>query len=114
MKRINIKPVSVNNCWQGKRFKTKVYTNYETELLYRLPPMKIPDGKLHVIYHVGFSNASADLGNMEKPFTDILCKKYGFDDRLIYQFTMLKYVVKKGNEFIEFDILPYESNDFML
>ena len=27
-----IKPLSVNECWQGQRYKTKLYKNYEFEL----------------------------------------------------------------------------------
>ena len=109
MIKVNIKPLSVNLCWQGRRYATNDYKRYETELLYRLPKIQIPDGKLHVIYRVGFSNASADLGNMEKPFTDILCKKYGFDDKMIYKFTLIKEVVKNGQEYIEFEINEYQQ-----
>ena len=109
MPTVNINPLSVNTAWQGKRYKTKHYINYEKELLFRLPPLKIPSGKLHIIYHIGYSNRMSDLGNMEKPFTDILCKKYGFDDRDIYKFTMIKYVVRKGSEFISFEIMAFDE-----
>ena len=37
-------------------------------------------------------------------FLDCLVKKYGFDDRQIYELTQKKEIVKKGNEFIEFEI----------
>ena len=43
--RIEIKPLSVNECWQGKRFKTKAYTAYEKELLYRLSPADFDKSK---------------------------------------------------------------------
>lgn len=104
MHTIKIKPLSVNECFQGRRYKTTKYLIYQQALLLRLPRLTIPEGKLHITYHVGYSNPTADLGNMEKPFTDILCKKYGFDDRDVYRFTLTKEVVKKGYEFIQFKI----------
>lgn len=111
MPTINIKPLSVNSAWQGRRYKTPSYSAYEKELLFRLPPLKIPSGKLFVTYHIGYSNKMSDLGNMEKPFTDILCKKYGFDDRDIYKFVMTKQIVKKGSEFISFEIRQFDETE---
>jgi len=39
-----------------------------------------------------------------KLFIDILQKKYLFNDNRIYKATIYKEIVKKGKEFIEFDI----------
>ena len=105
--KINIKPLSVNEVWQGKRFKTSKYTKYERDLLLMLPNKNIEfsrNSKLKVRYCFGFSNRCSDLANPEKPFTDILVKKYGFDDSQIYSMTLEKVIVKKGLEFIDFDI----------
>ncbi len=102
--RIKAKPLSVNQVWQGKRFKTKTYKLYELEIKSLLPPISIPDGHLSVIFHFGFSSPLSDLDNPVKPFMDILQKKYGFDDRRVYKLVLTKEIVKKGKEFIEFDI----------
>ena len=34
---IDIKPLSVNKMWQGRRYKTYEYQKYEKEFLYLLP-----------------------------------------------------------------------------
>ena len=102
--RIKIKPLSVNQCWQGKRFKTKKYKAYEEELLYQLKPMKIPS-KIKFKLIVGYSNKLSDIDNCLKPILDILQKKYGFDDRDIYELDITKEIVKKGDDFIDFEII---------
>jgi Holliday junction resolvase RusA-like endonuclease len=103
--RIAIKPLSVNQCWQGKRFKTPKYKNYEKELMYRLPALKLPPAPYHLILKFGFSSKLADWDNPVKPFQDILQKRYNFDDRDIFKATVEKEIVKKGAEFIEFKII---------
>lgn len=104
MTRINIKPLSVNEVWQGKRFKTKKYRSYEKEALLKLKPMKVNGGRLSLLLRFGLSSKNADIDNPVKPFLDILQKKFGFNDRQIYQLTVHKEDVPKGKEYIEFTI----------
>lgn len=102
---INIKPLSVNEAWQGKRFKTQKYKDYELELYYQLPVAEIITNKpLELEIEVGFSNRASDLSNIIKPLEDILCKKYNIDDRWNYKIVMSKKIVKKGKEYIKIDI----------
>jgi Holliday junction resolvase RusA-like endonuclease len=105
--RVNIKPLSVNQVWQGRRFKTPIYKKYENELLFMLPKMKIPEGKLELTIVFGFSSSSSDWDNPIKPFQDILQKRYSFNDSRVYKATIIKEIVKKGEEFIEFNIKEY-------
>lgn len=100
---IKIKPLSVNKCWCGRRFKTPEYKAYEEELLYRLPKLKIGKGKLTLIIRLGFSNKLSDIDNSLKPLIDILQKKYGFNDNKIYDLEVFKEDVKKGEEYIDFE-----------
>ena len=105
---LKIKPLSVNSAWQGKRFKTPAYKKFEHDLLLMLPFGRYvfeSHMKLSVKYRFGFSSKLSDLANPEKLVTDILVKKYGFDDRQIYNMTLEKVIVPKGNEFIEIEIL---------
>ena len=102
--KVNIKPLSVNKCWQGRRFKTQDYKQYEKDVLIQLKPMEIPEGGIKLIIEAGLSNKAADLDNIAKPFIDILQKKYGFNDSQIYGLTMIKVLVKKGEEYIEYII----------
>ena len=106
--KVNIKPLSVNACWQGKRFKTPKYKDYEKELINKLKPMDIPDGKLKVFLVFGLSSKLADIDNPVKAFIDILQKKYNFNDRDIYEMNLKKIDVKKGKEYIKYDIRPCE------
>ncbi len=107
--RLQIKPLSVNKCWQGKRFKTPEYKNYEKDVRSLLGPLKIPNAPYKVFYTFGFSSASSDIDNPVKPFQDILSKEYGFNDKLIFEMNVKRVKVKKGNEFINFKIEHYED-----
>lgn len=105
MPRVNIKPMSVNKAWRGgRRYKTNEYKAYEHEMLLKLPRMTTPDGKLGINIHAGFSNKGADVDNILKPLLDILQKKYDFNDSRIYRIHIEKQIVKKGDEFISFEI----------
>jgi len=106
--RIDIKPLSVNECWAGRRFKTPKYKAYEIELMLKLTNMEIPEGRLSLWITTGFSNINADCDNILKPFIDILQKKYGFNDNRIYEIKIEKEKVKKGMEYISFGIHGYE------
>lgn len=104
--KINIKPLSVNQAWQGKRFKTPAYKSYENEIAMKLPNLKIdPEEHLKLNITFGYSNKSADIDNSLKPFLDCLQKKYGFNDNKIYELIVRKEIVKKGDEFINFAII---------
>lgn len=104
--KVNIKPLSVNDAWKGRRFKTDKYKHYQRDVMLMLRPLQIPPApaKLAISITVGYSNAKADVDNVAKPFIDILQKKYGFNDSRIYRLTLVKEIVKKGKEFIEFEI----------
>lgn len=109
MHKISISPLSVNRCWQGKRFKTKEYETYE-EVLNMLLPRAIdiaPEGKLKLTIFFGVSSKLADIDNPVKPFQDILQKRYGFNDRRIYRLEIEKVDVPKGQEFIEWQLSPH-------
>lgn len=102
---IKIKPLSTNKAWQGKRFKTVAYKDYEEELLYRLPcNISIPSPPFHIDYVFGFSNKNSDLDNPVKLIQDILQKKYNFNDSNIYSSSTRKIITKKEEEFLYFKI----------
>ncbi|MDE2015990.1 MAG: RusA family crossover junction endodeoxyribonuclease [Patescibacteria group bacterium] len=105
---LSIKPLSVNDAYRGRRFKTSDYNNYEKEVFLLLPPAaKIPKGKLKLKCEFGFSSRRSDIDNALKPFIDILQKKYGFDDRIIYRLEIEKTLVAIGKEFIKFELSGY-------
>lgn len=105
--RIDIKPLSINRAWKGRRFKTEEYEVYELELFYQLPKIVIPEGKLSVTLEFGFSMKSSDIDNPIKTFLDILSKKYGFNDKRIYLLVVNKVDTPKKGDYIQFKIEPY-------
>ena len=102
---LKVKPLSVNEAFKGRRFKSDKYKSYEKHLLLILKPLKLPEAPFKIIYEFGFSSKLADIDNPVKPFQDILCKRYGFDDRSIIELNIKKTIVPKGKEFIKFQIL---------
>ena len=95
---LNIKPMSVNDAWQGKRFKTPKYKNYEKIVLMMLPKLTIQNAPYRLNLEFYFSNYTADIDNPIKLISDIIQKKYSINDRDIYELNVKKFVVKKGNE----------------
>ena len=104
MPKINIKPLSVNQAWQGRRFKTKAYDKYISDMLMLLPKLKVSTEKLELEITFGLSSRAADIDNPLKCFIDCLQKRYGFDDKMIYRLIVNKDITKKGKEYIEFII----------
>ena len=104
MYNLPIKPLSVNQAFQGRKYKTKDYLSYERAVMLMLPKLKLPEPPFILTLEFGFSSPLADLSNPIKLFEDILQKKYGFNDKEIYKIVATKYHTKKGNEFINFKI----------
>lgn len=114
--RVNIKPLSVNEAWQGRKFKSPKYKLYEQELLYALPMTDInwDTLPLEVSLVVGLSNMASDVDNVVKPFIDVLQKKYKFNDKYIFRLIVEKKLVVKGAEFIEFYIKKMTPRHYIL
>ena len=105
MQKIQIKPLSVNKAWKGRRFPSEEYKEYTQEVLMRLRFIEVPKKtRLTLIIWSGVSSNSSDASNLIKLFEDILCKKFGHDDRWHYSVVVHKKIVPKGKEYIAFDI----------
>ena len=109
MQKIGIKPLSVNEAWQGKRYKTDKYKAYVKYLTLLLKPFKMPEGDLIILFEFGFSNKSSDWDNPVKPTQDILQKKYKFNDSRAMLGIVNKVIVPKGEEYVRFWIYPYKD-----
>ena len=108
MNRILVKALSVNVCYQGRRFKNKAYKQYEHDVLSQLKPMRLPEIPFSVYYEFGLSSKNADLDNHIKCFQDILQTFYHFNDKNIYNIVAVKIDVAKTKEYIKFDIQHFE------
>lgn len=104
MHKVDIKPLTVNQAWQGRRFKTPKYNKYIADMMMILPPLTVPDGNLTLDVTFGLSSKLSDIDNPLKCFIDCLQKKYGFDDRRIFKLIVEKDIVKKGKEYISFTL----------
>lgn len=103
--RVEIKPLSVNDAWKGRRYKTDKYKGFEKHFLLLLPNINVRfKGKISLKMVLGFSSAGSDLDNPIKPILDCLQKKYKFNDNKIYSLQIIKELVPVGNEFIELEI----------
>jgi Holliday junction resolvase RusA-like endonuclease len=110
MIKLDIKPLSVNEVWQGKRFKTPKYSLYEKNCIFLLPKIVIPPAPYKLSIEVGFSNSGSDIDNICKPFIDILQKKYLINDKDIFELNVKKFIVKKGCEYISFKLSEINLN----
>lgn len=106
---IPVKPLSVNEAYTGRRFKTKAYQAYCKEVSFNLKPglIKYEKVRIEVIWYL--SNAAADCTNPIKLFEDILQAKYEFNDNRVYSVEMNKVIVPKGKEAIYFKIMNHEE-----
>lgn len=102
---LDIKPLSVNQAWQGRRFKTSKYDEFIKNNLLLMPTLNIEKSKKYKVHLIfGFSNKASDIDNPIKPVLDCITKKYGIDDRYIYRLVVDKRIVKKGSEYIQIHI----------
>jgi Holliday junction resolvase RusA-like endonuclease len=105
---LNVKPMSVNKAWAGRRFKTKEYKEYERLMLMLMPNIDFKfKGNIGVNITFGFSNKTSDIDNPLKLVLDILQKKYKFNDRSIYELYVKKELTVKKEEYIKIHIYEH-------
>lgn len=102
---IKIKPLSLNSAYRGRRFATPQLDVYKKSIHLLIPKIEVPIGKLKVKYVFGVSSKNSDGDNLIKCVQDAIAEKYGFNDKQIYKWEVEKIDVKKGEEFISFEIL---------
>ena len=103
---MKIKPLSVNEAFNGRRTRSKKYDSFIRTMLFLLPNnLKIPEPtNIKLAIEFGFSSKASDIDNCCKSFIDCLVKKYKVDDRHIYELHVFKTIVAKGQEYIKFKI----------
>ena len=108
--KIPIKPLSINQAYNGRRTRSKKYNKYIRDVFIFLRKADIPTGLLHLDIVFGFSSMGSDFDNCVKPFVDCLQKYYGFNDNRIRGASIDCKSVDKGHEYIEFEIKEYVTN----
>ena len=104
MKKIKLKPLSVNNAWQWRRFSTPEKKIYEAKLLKALEGTYLEGWPPYCIYFWLYISKMQDYDNSLKVSQDILCKFYGINDRDIYRAVIEKIPTKRGEEYFAFEI----------
>ena len=109
---LNIKGLTVNQAFKGKRYRTNQYDVFIKNCLLLLPKtVLIPDeNNIKLAIEFGFSSKLSDIDNCLKTFIDCLVKKYKVDDRYIFELHVFKSIVKKGDEYIKFRIYQTDKN----
>ena len=105
-----VKPLSVNEAYTGKRHRSKKYNVFKSEVAMRLKLVKLPPPPYEVHYTFAVSNKGFDWDNAIKSFQDVMTQRYNFNDNLIYKGVVIKKIVPKGKEYIEFNIMHYEED----
>ncbi len=107
MVHIKIKAISVNESYRGRRFKTPKLEQFKSDLFKQLPRGIVGEWtKIKAVYKFGVSSKASDGDNLIKALQDGLAEAYGFNDNQIYEWQIYKEIVKKGDEFIEFELSP--------
>lgn len=104
--KIDIKPLSVNQCFNGMRTRSKKYDAFIKSMMFLLPKqIDYPDPlNIKLAIEFGFSSKGSDIDNCCKSFIDCLVKKYKIDDRHLYELHVFKTIVPKTKEYIKFKI----------
>lgn len=107
---IPIKPLSINQAFQGRRYKTAECKHYEECLWYLLPKKEKVRGKIHITYRFFLKNHKMmDIDNLVKVLQDMIVKKgYIEDDRLIYRMVVEK--VPSKSDRIQIEIKSFDFN----
>lgn len=106
---IPLKPLSINEAFQGRRFKTKKCITFCEDFLKIAPRKKMIKGKIEIVYNFYVKNhKQADYDNMIKITQDMLVRcEYIEDDRKIYKAIIHK--IPSMEEKIEVEIKAFNE-----
>ena len=100
---INIKPISINSCFVGRRFKTKEFSAWQEAVLWKLPRIEktIKNRKLGIRMYFYLKHPTKQDGdNLIKAAIDCLVKAEIIeDDRYIFYYEVFKRKTEKEEGF---------------
>lgn len=106
--KLDIRPLSINEGYTGKRYKTPAHRLWHKRVLLLLPDIPVPLPPYEIYLKFGFSSNKSDFDNCIKFFVDCLQQKYGFNDKLIRKAIIETDITEKDNEYIKFDIKHFD------
>ena len=100
--------LSVNKSWQGRKFKTPLYSKWRFDLELLLKKKEMVMGWVEIELHFYIKSFGiTDADNLVKCFVDSLVNKdYIEDDRKVVHYDIWKHKIK-GREKIKFIIKKY-------
>lgn len=97
--------LSVNKLYGGRRYRTRAYERYREEVFFFLREYDRDaydlSGPLEMHLEVGFSSPLSDLSNSVKAIEDIISEYFEFNDKMVIDTVLRKYLVPKGEEYIK-------------
>jgi Holliday junction resolvase RusA-like endonuclease len=97
--------LSVNKLYGGRKYRTRAYEKYRDQVYFFLKEYDAKEydlsGPLELQLEVGFSSPLSDLTNSVKAIEDIAAEYFGFNDKMVIDTILRKYLVPKGEEYIK-------------
>lgn len=116
MIRLPLKPISTNKIWSGKRWMSKEAVQFKRDafLLIKAQRVKISlrKGETPALYLRFGLSRDMDVSNCIKLVEDIIAEALGINDIIFKGVVASKEKVKRGDEFIAFDIRTYDEGVF--
>lgn len=108
---IPIKSISVNECWQGRRFATPKYKDFTKDMLRVMPNREVIKGNVHLKITLYLKSVlRGDIDNFVKPIVDCIVKKGWIeDDRFIQKMEVEK--IKSDLDSIEIELKNLKTNN---
>ena len=107
---LNIKPLSVNRSYKGRKFPTDALKAYKQHMPLLLPKnLQLPPDRLVLLFRFHFKRKASDVDNCCKAAQDIITAHYGVDDREIFMTMNEKVINFKEPEYLEFEFLEYRE-----
>jgi Holliday junction resolvase RusA-like endonuclease len=110
---IPIKALSVNKLYSGQKTRSWHYKKFRKKVFQLLNgSCKSVDlsGNLQLTMEIGFSSPLSDLSNGIKGIEDLISEYLGINDRQVFVLHAEKYLVNKGDEYIQIRLHRLRKN----
>lgn len=115
MKWLELRPVSTNRLYVGRRFLSKAAKQFKEQchrqLLLLSEPVLVPRGPLELHFVFGL-HRDMDVSNCVKLVEDCIADFYGFNDKRVQGCSLRKVKVARGEEFISFSLRAFDEKAF--
>ena len=113
---LNVKAVSTNKMYTGRRYLSAEAKRFKAECVarMRLHKVTIPDKETPMELHLRFGlSRDMDVSNAIKVFEDAVAEATGINDIQFQGITAVKEKVRGGQEYIAFDIRDFKPDRYL-